>query len=941
MFRRERLRHVDDNGLMPNHSLDFPFDPDEHEIVSYVDDHDDNTGTSQLDQCDQDIDDPVLDNDVDLDSSNSDGSDCIEDESRLTHVVDDPNSSLNPLTRFLFKFATQFALSDKAMSVLMQGLTNINCANEYYLPKDFRTVEHAMSRAPEQSVHMQDPCTEDDDDDGLASATGVSVLYLCSNCNLHEFEASLIKSKKPCPECGVISVRCGYQRCKSFCVATSTLRNKSIHQLTHCSHCKAGPTAHRTTRLYFLNFENHVKRFFKSEKACLDAMAPFQSLFTVSTNGKRTFAAHDDWHDRWISNILALKYKSENWHGKRFYEHPVWKEHGMRSILLSLFIDWFPPFKSKSYSIGIISCSVMNLTCDARGTGFHVWPLAILEGPAVLHSTYVPLRKLCQSFESFYNNGIRVFDGLTSTFQTIHGVVAQVIGDSPALAKLGSYNGHGSYFCCHRCGFKGVVCGCDKTRPPPLRHDNINFFPRNMRELDRVSLSGQLRTSSKNEHIVFLEADLVKNENLRDDNTVKSEQFRVWSKIHSSSTRSWSDHKMKKWLSKLRVKGLSPLIHIPHLSLVHDLPTEAMHCIIKGILLQLAEYTFSERPKFHSKASNINSSKQNVRTFLERMQRFTLPQGVDAQYGLSTHVHFAKAEPLYSFLKVQALIALEGLVSPRTYEIWRLMSVVACSLLHTHNPKWWFETEVANAVRELVLNFTSEFGECGLRPNWHLLLHCRLDYEHWSTARCHWSFSGERLCGMLMRQVRNASLSRITQSIVRCSQRSLLALHQENEDNNTNARPIRRRCSAPLLPEAIQIQTNEYANKGFSFFDKGLGYHKSVWSVGNLAWLSDYNGERCCPTQSLYKIVAILRPQNESNDKYDGHVLVLQRLDNTRLRSGYHNVFHWAALDPMQSIGLVLDTSTRNGATHMCGVATYASPDAGCLLIPVCGNLPF
>ena len=117
----------------------------------------------------------------------------------------------------------------------------------------------------------------------------------------------------------------------------------------------------------------------------------------------------------------------------------------------------FHPCKKKGYSLGIVSCSVLNMSCEARGSGFSVWPLAILEGPTQMHSTYVPLRKLCQTFESFYNNGIRVHDALTNSFQTIHGVVAQVIGDSPALAKIGMHNSHSSYFGCHRCGHKGVV----------------------------------------------------------------------------------------------------------------------------------------------------------------------------------------------------------------------------------------------------------------------------------------------------------------------------------------------------------------------------------------------------------------------------------------------------------------------------------------------------
>jgi len=921
---------------MPNHEVDYPFEPGQ--IVTSNGTENNSTLESD-DDIDNDFEDPVLDNAVDLQSSSSEGTGTDDfDDDKDVLAVDDPKSSLNPLTRFLFNFATRFALSDKAMGFLMQGLTTMDCTGHYYLPKDFRTVERAVLTSG-RSINP-DRDAVDDDDDSLSSATGVSVLYICSKCNLHEFDVALMKSKKPCPQCGVTSVRCGYHRCKTFCIATGLLGNKSPNQLTLCSHCNAGSTSHRTTRLYFMNLENHVKRFFKNKQACIDAMAPFEDFYTVlKSSGKVT--TNDDWRDNWIAHMQALKYKSENWHGNRFYNHPVWKEHGVRSLLFSLFIDWFPPFKKKNYSIGVISCSVMNLSCLARGTGVHVWPLAILEGPAQLHCTYVPLRKLCQCFESFYNNGIRVHDALTNSFETIHGVVAQVIADSPALAKIGMHNGHGSYFACHRCGHKGVVCGCDVSRPTPVRYDNINFTPRTMKELDRVALSGVLRTSSKNEHIVFLEAELITPENLRQDHIVKSEQFRVWSKLHNRETRSWSDHKMNKWLSKFRVKGLSPLVHIPHFSLVHDLPTESMHCIIKGILLQLAEYTFSERDKFKSLPSNINASKKNVTTFLERMQRFKLPQGVDAQSGLSTHVHFAKAEPLYSFLKVQALIALEGLVSAQTYEIWRLMSVVVCALLHTHNPKWWFEQHLTNAVHDLVTTFKHQFGECAMRSNWHLLLHCRIDYENWSTARCHWSFAGERLCGALIRQVRNASLSRITQSMVRSSQRVSWMLESEFDDGAAFIRPMRKRCSIPVLPDALQTQVDLYVKNGNSFFDKGLGYHNSTWRVGDVAWVCDYNSEQICPTERIFKIVAILRSQNDEQDKFGSHILVLQCLDQLKLRSGYNNVFHWAALDPLQSHGLVLDTRARNESMHMCAVASYASVEAGTVLIPTCGNLPF
>ena len=148
----------------------------------------------------------------------------------------------------------------------------------------------------------------------------------------------------------------------------------------------------------------------------------------------------------------------------------------------------------------------------------------------------------------------------------MHGVVAQVIGDCPALAKIGMHNGPSSYFSCHRCGFKGEICGHDKTLAEPARFDNVNFNPTLMKEIDRVTLSGSIRKKTKTEHIVWLEAELITKCNLRMDSTIKADEFKIWFKLHDKRTRSWSNHRMTKWLSKLRVKGLSPLVHIPHLS---------------------------------------------------------------------------------------------------------------------------------------------------------------------------------------------------------------------------------------------------------------------------------------------------------------------------------------------------------------------------------------
>ena len=913
-------------------------------VVNHLDVAAIESGHVHSDGDDGDIVDPI-DDDVIVDDAMEQNStpSLVSDNqnSNASHIetpdMIDPHSTVNPLTSFLFAWASKFAMGDKAMNALMRGLTEVECTGGYHIPKDFRTVHSAFVN---ETDDVSDELIDSD------NVPGVTTKFFCESCSMYEFENTDILAKKPCSVCNVVTVKCAFARCRASCVATSRLGKRSIYQLSLCPQCKAGPKSPKTTRIYFFDLDSQVRRFFRNELASKSALAPFHvqdnvPLFTIDKTDQK-LVPNFGWYETWMTHINGLNYKSETWHGSRFFNHPIWKEHGMRSLLLSIFIDWFPPFKKKGYSVGILSCAVLNLPASCRNKGFNVWPLAILEGPGLINSTYIPFRRLCQDFESFFYNGIRVRDAMTNSLVTVHGVLAQVIGDCPALAKIGMHNGPSSYFSCHRCGFKGVICGHDQTLAEPARYDNVNFNPSFMKEIDRETLSGSIRKKTKSEHIVWLDTDLVKRENLREDGSVLSDQFRVWDKLNSATTMNWTESRMRKWTSKFRVNGLSPLVHVPHLSLVHDLTTESMHFFIKGILLQLAELTFSQRKPHNKKPYNINRSPDVANTFLVRMQRFKLPLGVHSQQALPGHVHFAKAEPLYTFLKVQALIALEGLVNPQTYECWRLMSVVGCGLLHTHVPKWWIDTHLEALVKQLAETFKAQFGECEMRLGWHFLLHSRLDFENWSTSRSHWAFPGERFCGALIRQVRNASLAKITPSLVRNSSRALAAMNLEGEAFSTSNWPARAHAMDMLsLPESLRAQVRGYQTRGYQLFEKGVGYYNTVWSLNDFAWMCDHNDITVSPTSRLYKIVAILRPKNEKIDRDKTHIFVMRRLDEIRLRTGYNNVFAWTLLEPLQSDGLVIDTSLEAPSLHMCEVAQFQCVNSGTQFIPICGNISF
>ena len=242
------------------------------------------------------------------------------------------------------------------------------------------------------------------------------------------------------------------------------------------------------------------------------------------------------------------------------------------------------------------------------------------------------------------------------------------------------------------------------------------------------------------------------------------QQHSVWARLMDEDLE-WTKTQLKEWIDKKRSNSMSPLQHVPHFNLIEDMPADPMHFIIKGICQDLAEYTLSDANK--KAHGNINKSAHTKNAFKLRLQSFALPQGVNAHQGLTkNHINYSKADALYDFVRVQALICFEGLLPHGHSRVWYLMCTLVCGILHTHIPKDWSTNSLPFLVTDLIETYKREFGECSLCPNWHQLLHLCIDFDNWSTPRSHWAFPGERLCGNLIKQVRNNSWSRVTQTVV-------------------------------------------------------------------------------------------------------------------------------------------------------------------------------
>ena len=860
----------------------------------------------------------------DLQESHSDDENDDEDSSDAeddAQLLLDNNAPWNNLTKFLSEWASSSRCSQASMTHLMTGLRELNCTAGYYLPQHFKYVTKAQGRFFNSML-------------GGDAVNGVRKIFeLCGNCWLHELDKDALSGANTCVECRVPTIVCGYHRCRSRIIVSSLMGSRSPFKLPLCPVCEVSKKTMKTRRVFLFDIKAYVAKFFADKNLCKSALQPFDGF--VDTND----AMHSkEWHPEWVNAIESLTYKSEIWHGERFYNHPIWSEKGsMRSLLLSVFFDNFPPFKrNSSYSMGVLSASVLNLSNTNRAARGQSWPLAIIEGPKGVGPTFFALKDVFEQMAELYDNGMLVDDGLTKRQITVHAALALVIADNPALAKIGAHKGHSSYYSCHRCGHIGHLCGHGtmEGEDPPARYNNHAFHPGPVLNQARILVSGTPRKKdTKNgEHIVWIESQMLDREHLESDVIHKRNQHIIWKEVHSKN--GWSKTKLGEWTDQFRSNGLSPLQLVTTLSLIDDMPTESMHFILKGFLQDLAKYTFQDNK---GKADgNVYRSTAIAHVFEVRMSSFKLPPGIDGQQGLSSHVDYGKAESLYDLVRVQALLCVEGLIPHRFVNVWRLMSQVVCGLLHTHVPKAWVEHDLARLVQELIESYKEVFTECAMVPNWHLLLHSKIDFDNWSTLRSHWAFPGERMIGHFIKQLQSVKWCYLAAAAAASVPR-ILSSHPKEHDLNSQSFDIHRGRHVPTKITVAEMKSLEkYVSDGFLFVTRSNAPHNSSWNIEDFVFCNSITTQT--PRESLFEVVGILRKGNDLSS-----LLVLKRVLNLTTRPGYCNTFHCpepAVLE--QGRVKLLQCWSPPTDTHVCGVAIFGCNElATRVLVPVCGELPY
>eukprot|EP00300_Choanocystis_sp_HF-7_P013892 c18491_g1_i2.p1 GENE.c18491_g1_i2~~c18491_g1_i2.p1 ORF type:complete len:325 (-),score=24.71 c18491_g1_i2:550-1524(-) len=291
----------------------------------------------------------------------------------------------------------------------------------------------------------------------------------------------------------------------------------------------------------------------------------------------------------------------------------------MRSLLLIVSLDWFPPFKSQDYSIGVLSATVANLSVTERAKSEHVWTLAVMEGPKEPKHVLMMLGDVFQELAELETRGIEVFDALTNSTATVHATCCVVAADTPACSKLGEHVSHSGYRCCISCRFMGRLCGCKSTstEEPPAIWDNYGY-----REGKRTATSGEERPKRRGEHIAWTDTKVLEYHHLASDSLHRKRQVLIMKHLAKVPfVRARYDSLRQ----RLLVNALSPLYFLPNFSFVLGFSIDAMHTVLKGVVLTMLKLTLDNQHKGYS--WNLHHRQGNSAKLVEIMKHFTFLQG--------------------------------------------------------------------------------------------------------------------------------------------------------------------------------------------------------------------------------------------------------------------------------------------------------------------------
>jgi hypothetical protein len=404
------------------------------------------------------------------------------------------------------------------------------------------------------------------------------------------------------------------------------------------------------------------------------------------------------WTNRHVNGLITDIYDGEIW--KTFPDDqssPFFTPETADSHLgIMLNLDWFQPFDSTVYSVGVIYGAICNLPRDIRFKKENMLTLGLLPGPEE-----VKLHKINNYLAPIINELLEFWNGVnlpsTNDFPTGRNIRIAVIccsSDVPATRKLG---GHISALVgCHRCYKKA-----DKGEGQRLNFGGFEdmddwFTMRNAEEHRRNAL--------------------------------------IWKKQQSEDDRN-------KHVRRTHVRW-SEMLRLPYHNPIRHLVVDPMHNLFLGIAKWIVKKLWIDGGKIVQ--SDLEAMEKQANEIKIPADMGRIPNKIATGNGFSGFT----ADQWKTFILIYAIPLLWNLLNESDQKILGNF-VRACSLLVCRI----IDNDMLNEAHERLLKVAilieENYGPQMISPNIHLSLHIADCCKDYGPLYSFWCYSFERMNGIL------------------------------------------------------------------------------------------------------------------------------------------------------------------------------------------------
>ncbi|GET61169.1 uncharacterized protein LOC107327733 [Rhizophagus irregularis DAOM 181602=DAOM 197198] len=360
---------------------------------------------------------------------------------------------------------------------------------------------------------------------------------------------------------------------------------------------------------------------------------------------------------------------------------------------LMLNLDWFQPYDSTIYSIGVIYAAICNLPRDIRFRRENLLTLGILPGPKE-----VSLHKVNHYLAPIVNELETLWAGLTlnRTYECengkrVRGALILVSCDIPATRKI---CGHVSALVsCHRCEKKA----------------NYENGQHNFAGMDDVGYSAR----DSNEH---------------------RQNALGWRRCNSDAAR-------KRFVKETGVRW-SELLRLSYFDPIRFITVDPMHCLFLGIAKWIVKRIWIDGGILTP--NSLNKIQKKIDEFQIPSDLGRIPGKIHSGEGFTNFT----ADQWQIFFTIYSTVSLWEHLSDVDRRILDHF-VRVCSIL----VNWILESnlvdEVHRSLIEIVKLIENHHGRDKITPNLHLSLHLRDCSSDYGPLYAFWCFSFERMNGIL------------------------------------------------------------------------------------------------------------------------------------------------------------------------------------------------